>query len=427
MGAEQIKTEISGNRMYEMVKSFSYIREAGTEGERRAADQLAAYLKEMNAFGSALISVCRESFSFSAMKQEKASLTVLEPYQKTYSVTVCRGAVNTPDGGITAPFVYVEDADEISLGGDLNGKIVMLNRPGADRQEVWTQLLQTKAATVLVVCGSLLDVKEDQTAPAVGIGAASGTLCAAAIHASAAAELVTEGAAVAHLEAVQNPKTKRSENLSVRLEGSEKPDEVLTLTAHYDSVPAGPGAYDNMSACAILAELCRYFAKNRPQRTLEFVWFGAEETGLKGSIAYVKAHEEEFKRHIVNLNVDLAGQLLGGNVLGITASEAMAKRLKTAAQTSGIGFRVKRQIWSSDSNSFAWKGIPAMTLNRDGVGMHTRFDTVDLISPWSLERSALLLGCMAEILADTEQDFSEEERKIPEEFSLPLTHSFQNA
>ena len=48
----------------------------------------------------------------------------------------------------------------------------------------------------------------------------------------------------------------------------------------------------------------------------------------------------------------------------------------------------KNQIWGSDSNTFAWKGIPAMTLNRDGFGMHTRHDTIALLSDWSLERSA---------------------------------------
>ena len=35
-----------------------------------------------------------------------------------------------------------------------------------------------------------------------------------------------------------------------------------------------------------------------------------------------------------------------------------------------------------------------MTLNRDGFGMHTRHDTIALLSDWSLERSAVLLGIL---------------------------------
>ena len=45
-------------------------------------------------------------------------------------------------------------------------------------------------------------------------------------------------------------------------------DRILTLTAHYDSVPEGPGAYDNMSGAAIIMELCRYFHAHRPRRTM---------------------------------------------------------------------------------------------------------------------------------------------------------------
>ena len=63
----------------------------------------------------------------------------------------------------------------------------------------------------------------------------------------------------------------------------------------------------------------------------------------------------------------------------------------------------KNQIWGSDSNTFAWKGIPAMTLNRDGFGMHTRHDTIALLSDWSLERSAILLGHIADRLVTGEK------------------------
>ena len=72
----------------------------------------------------------------------------------------------------------------------------------------------------------------------------------------------------------------------------------------------GPGAYDNISGGAIIMELCRYFNAHRPKRTMEFIWFGAEEKGLLGSQEYVRAHEAELSSHQFNMNVDLAGQLL---------------------------------------------------------------------------------------------------------------------
>ena len=48
------------------------------------------------------------------------------------------------------------------------------------------------------------------------------------------------------------------------------------------------------------------------------MWFGAEEKGLLGSRDYIRVHESELGAHRFNMNVDLAGQLIGGNVLGVT-------------------------------------------------------------------------------------------------------------
>ena len=153
---------------------------------------------------------------------------------------------------------------------------------------------------------------------------------------------------------------------------------------------------------AIIMELWQIFQQYRPRRTMEFVWFGAEEKGLLGSRDYIRVHESELGAHRFNMNVDLAGQLIGGNVLGVTGEASVCDKLLEIADGAGIGASVKNQIWGSDSNSFAWKGIPAMTLNRDGFGMHTRYDTIDLLSAWSLERSAILLGCIADELGNAE-------------------------
>ena len=90
------------------------------------------------------------------------------------------------------------------------------------------------------------------------------------------------------LSVEQETVTCTSRNVVARIEGTDKAEEILTLTAHYDSVPEGPGAYDNMSGAAIIMELCRYFHAHRPRRTMEFIWFGAEEKGLLGSQNYIK-------------------------------------------------------------------------------------------------------------------------------------------
>ena len=109
---------------------------------------------------------------------------------------------------------------------------------------------------------------------------------------------------------------------------------------------------------------------------------------------------------------------MGGTVVGVTGDASVCNMITYMAHEIGIGMSTKNQIWGSDSNTFAWKGIPAMTLNRDGFGMHTCHDTIDWISAWSLNRSAGVLGEIAEYLADAEPfPF---EREIPADFAERL-------
>lgn len=155
---------------------------------------------------------------------------------------------------------------------------------------------------------------------------------------------------------------------------------------------------------------------------MEFIWFGAEEKGLLGSQNYVQVHEKELAMHQFNMNVDLAGQLVGGTVIGVTGDASICQMMTYLAHEAGIGMSTKHQVWVSDSNSFAWKGVPAMTLNRDGFGMHTRHDTIALLSDWSLKRSAELLGHIADRLGNIET--MPIIRTMPEEFVKELEEYF---
>ena len=136
-------------------------------------------------------------------------------------------------------------------------------------------------------------------------------------------EIVDSGASRARPVLKSQLGKATSRNVIARIEGMDLPEEILTLTAHYDTVPQGPGAYDNMAACAIILEFCRYFKTHNPRRSMEFVWFGAEEKGLLGSRNYTTVHKEELKNHQFNMNVDPAGHLVGGTVIGVTGDPAI--------------------------------------------------------------------------------------------------------
>ncbi len=82
-------------------------------------------------------------------------------------------------------------------------------------------------------------------------------------------------------------------NLEVELRGTTKPDEIVVIGAHYDSVADCPAANDNGSGIAAVLCLARTFAGSRPDRTLRFVAFVNEEapyahTELMGSWVYAR-------------------------------------------------------------------------------------------------------------------------------------------
>lgn len=406
--------EICGKRQLEFMQQFTYIREAGTEGELKAA---LAIQEELKSFG---VDSRQEEFEFDTWKILEAELTVTEPFEKTYKVAGYGRCGNTPEGGIEAPFLYAENGDDINLSF-AKGKIVMVNNPM--NGEMYKKLVKAGAVAFVTLTGTPIDEGDDTLLYTRAVPKMDETpIQGVVLHHKDAMEIVDGGASHARLTLKSELGKATSRNVIARIEGTEIPEEVLTLTAHFDTVPQGPGAYDNMAACAIIMELCRYFKAHNPRRTMEFVWFGAEEKGLLGSRNYTEVHKAELKNHQFNMNVDLAGQLVGGTVIGVTGDPAICHMIEYMAHEIGIGMVTRNAIWGSDSNTFAWNGVPAMTLNRDGFGMHTRHDVVDYISPWSLERSAKLLGKISESLGNIAViPFP---RAIPEQFMKELDKYF---
>jgi len=82
-------------------------------------------------------------------------------------------------------------------------------------------------------------------------------------------------------------------NIEAESRGTTKPDEIVVIGAHYDSVDGSPGADDNASGVAALLALARAFASHPHERTIRFVAFVNEEppyftTPAMGSYVYVQ-------------------------------------------------------------------------------------------------------------------------------------------
>lgn len=106
---------------------------------------------------------------------------------------------------------------------------------------------------------------------------------------------------------VDPPEDRPQVNVIAELPGKND-DNVVMAGAHLDSVLRGPGINDNGSGSAALIEIAQQLGKLKPENTLRFAWWGAEESGLIGSTAYVNGlSQAERDRIALYLNFDMIG------------------------------------------------------------------------------------------------------------------------
>jgi hypothetical protein len=154
------------------------------------------------------------------------------------------------------------------------------------------------------------------------------------------------------------------------------------------------GACDNGSGSAVLLELASFFGKNPLDNVnLTFIWCTAEEWGLYGSKAYVKAHKEELlniKDRFFNINVDMVGEEIAYvEKKGIFRKNPINKTLnnliKESAEEKEIEIRgFKAMIaGSSDHAPFAKIKLEVATFNskKDVKRIHSKKDCIDIVKP----------------------------------------------
>jgi hypothetical protein len=87
----------------------------------------------------------------------------------------------------------------------------------------------------------------------------------------------------------RSPGCTAVENVIAVHKGS-KPGKAILVTAHYDSVPAGPGASDDGVGTAVVLELAREMTRRKTENDFIFLITDGEETGLRGAYAFAQRH-----------------------------------------------------------------------------------------------------------------------------------------
>jgi Zn-dependent M28 family amino/carboxypeptidase len=102
------------------------------------------------------------------------------------------------------------------------------------------------------------------------------------------------------------------ENVEVEIQGKKRPEEIILIGAHYDSVQGSPGANDNATGVAAMLALARAFANIQASRTVRFVAFTNEEPPLfqsrhMGSRIYAARSRERGEQITLMLSLETIG------------------------------------------------------------------------------------------------------------------------
>lgn len=231
-----------------------------------------------------------------------------------------------------------------------------------------------------------------------------------------------------HLKSNLNP----SENVVAFIEGTENPDEIIVVSAHYDHVGMSfgeiyNGADDNGSgtvAVMKIAEAFQYASENgnTPKRSILFLHVTGEEKGLLGSKFYVSFPIFPLENTVTNLNIDMIGRVdaaheANPNFVYVIGADKLSTELNDLSEKINTKFTQleldytynsdddpNRFYYRSDHYNFAKNNIPIIFyFNGTHQDYHRPSDTPDKINYELLAKRAQLVFYTAWEVANREK------------------------
>ncbi len=386
-------------------------RFAGSADERRAADIILAAFRDIG-----LQQIHEEAFEYDGWTRGAPATLRLLPEGtavRTFSLP------GSPAGKVEAELVDFGSAtdDDISRAGkQLDGRIALTSAatpPRAKamhRNEKVARAARRGALAVLWMrdeagqlgeTGSLF-FRDAPQIPGISVTREDGLRLARWLQQGRQVRLA--------LATDDTPRRMTSWNLLGELTGTDRPDEVVLIGAHYDGHDIAEAALDNGSGLAAIVEAARILARHRQalRRTVRFIAFGVEELGLYGAHAYAAAHSAELDGLRLLFNLDTIAQPGAVKGVDIQRRPELRPALEEIGRAMGEPFPIDDHLsMYSDQFPFVLKGAPAAVMtNPDaphtvgrGVG-HTTADTLDKVHRLSLKLAALFTARLALYVAN---------------------------
>ncbi len=218
------------------------------------------------------------------------------------------------------------------------------------------------------------------------------------------------------------------------IEGTDKKDEYVFLTAHYDHLGKRDtviyyGADDDGSGTVSVIEMAEAFSKAKaegkgPRRSVVFMTFSGEEKGLWGSEYYAENPVFPLNKSTVNLNIDMVGRIDPGRTTGdstnyiyVIGDDKLSTDLKPISTNINSKYTnleldykfndpsdPEQIFFRSDHYNFAKKGVPII-FYFDGIhkDYHRPTDTVDKINFDLMEKRVQFIFLTAWEMANREK------------------------
>ncbi|MDW5290644.1 M28 family metallopeptidase [Formosa sp. PL04] len=220
-----------------------------------------------------------------------------------------------------------------------------------------------------------------------------------------------------------------SENVLAFIEGSEKPEEIVIISAHLDHVgiidgEIYNGADDDGSGTVAVLEIAQAFKKAElngypPKRSVLFLHITGEEIGLYGSRFYSEHPIFPLENTIADLNIDMIGRvddkhIDNPNYVYLIGSDRLSEDLHyTSEKVNDTYFNLELDYtfnalddenqfyYRSDHYNFAKHNIPVIFyFNGTHADYHKATDTVDKINFKMLQKRAQFVFATAWQLAN---------------------------
>ncbi len=348
------------------------------------------------------------------------SLEMLTPAPTKLQLLGLGNSVGTPAEGISAEAVVVRNFAELErLGEQARGKIVVYNVPFTTYGATVVYRLQGAsragrygAVAALVRSITPVSLQTPHTG-AMSYDANQPKIPVAAITIETAELLqrMNDRGDRPTLRLKMDAKflpDAESANVIAELKGSEKPDEIVLISGHYDSWDVGQGAHDDGGGCIVAWEAARLLKELglRPRRTIRVVLYTNEENGLRGGNAYRDAHRAEIPKHIFAIESDSGVYRPEGLGLAATAPlQARSNLQEIAKLLAGIGADgIAANGGGADIGPIMREGVIGASLDVEGEHYfdihHTPADTLDKVNPRELALCVATMAVMAYTVAD---------------------------